>query len=173
MTTALSLIQNELAALISANKLELAEGAYLPNVLVGLVVDYDFDKEAFWKKKCLGYFPKINKPKQQTFEACFEEKLDNLLFLVASNGGALKFASEDLRDNTEVVKIAVAQDGRALQFASVRIREGCEKDPDFLLKPETTNKFIGGSFFKSEPDQSFEEKKGDEKPNDKGSFSNM
>ncbi len=48
---------------------------------------------------------------------------------VAQNGRALRFASDGLRGDRDVVMAAVAQDGRALQYASAGLRV----DPDVVI----------------------------------------
>ena len=47
---------------------------------------------------------------------------------MAQNGLALEYASDDLRNNPEIVKIAVAREGCALEYASDELR----KDKDIL-----------------------------------------
>ena len=44
-----------------------------------------------------------------------------MLEAVKQDGGALRFASEELRDDKKVVLEAVKQDGRALRFASEKL----------------------------------------------------
>jgi len=44
------------------------------------------------------------------------------MIAVARGGMTLRFASETLRDDDQVVRTAVGQNGRALQYASPRLR---------------------------------------------------
>ena len=48
---------------------------------------------------------------------------------VAQNGRALRFASDGLRADRDVVIVAVAQNGRALEYASAGLRV----DPDVVI----------------------------------------
>ena len=65
-----------------------------------------------------------------------------VLQAVGTDGHALKWLGEDMRDNSDVVKIAVIQDGRAIKWASEELRGfkvGCGfvvlRDEDFDFSP--------------------------------------
>ena len=47
-------------------------------------------------------------------------------YTVKSNGGALRYASPELRDDEEVVRNAVLKDSSAMQYTSQRLRSDKE-----------------------------------------------
>lgn len=62
-------------------------------------------------------------------DAMFKDALNGfrnrsfVLAAVTKNGGALKYASDKLRDDRTVVLVAVSRDGNALQYASGRLQD--------------------------------------------------
>ena len=58
-----------------------------------------------------------------------------MLAAVTRNGGALKYASENLKRDRSIVFAAVTQDGRALQYAS----EDLKRDRDVVLAAQRRN----------------------------------
>ena len=48
---------------------------------------------------------------------------------VSKNGLALKYASEELKDNSEIVLKAVSENGLALQYASQELNQQIEDHP--------------------------------------------
>jgi hypothetical protein len=58
---------------------------------------------------------------------------DYVLQRVAQNGFALRYASKQLKNNKEIVKIAVAQWGLALEYASEELRN----DPEIVKIAES------------------------------------
>jgi len=71
---------------------------------------------------------------------------DFVLAAVAENGLALEFASEELKKDREVVLAAVAQRGLALEFAS----EDLKKDP-FLTRVRNLNIVSSAAFLALKP----------------------
>ena len=49
---------------------------------------------------------------------------------MSEDSRALKYASEELKNDPDIVLAAVTQDGRALQFASEELR----RNPEFVKK---------------------------------------
>ena len=60
--------------------------------------------------------------------------LGGILYMLSQNGMALKFASQRLRDNLEIVFTALAKDVEAGRFMGDEVRKALRNIPDRFLK---------------------------------------
>eukprot|EP00928_Gymnodinium_smaydae_P040996 TRINITY_DN27767_c0_g1_i1.p1 TRINITY_DN27767_c0_g1~~TRINITY_DN27767_c0_g1_i1.p1 ORF type:complete len:328 (+),score=29.75 TRINITY_DN27767_c0_g1_i1:51-1034(+) len=78
---------------------------------------------------------RLDPSKPLTKKQCSYDDKQALLTALKTNPFALEFASDDLRDDIDVVGCAVSAAGMALKFASLNLRE----DPSLVLRAVSTN----------------------------------